>query len=102
MKLEIKPLRGRVFIIPEPYKPADTFLALPGTSINRDMPCFGRVLSVGGKRITKKGVVIEREFKPGDHVFFPKFTGLWVNVRGHKLIQVEQKDVWAVITDDGQ
>jgi len=98
MTITLKPLKGRVLIRPEPVVPRETFLALPETACNRDMPCFGTVLAIGGRRITRKGVVLEHEFKIGDRVFFPKFIGLWVNIRGQQLIQVEQKDVAAVFT----
>jgi co-chaperonin GroES (HSP10) len=97
MTLEIRPLNGKVLILPEPTAPADTFLHIPESSMNRDMPCFGTVFATGGRQITKKGVVLDHEIFVGDRVFFPRFTGLWVDVRGKKLIQVAEKDVAAII-----
>lgn len=98
MKIGLKPTRGRVFILPEQSRPAETFLFVPETSLNRDMPNIGTVFAIGGRRITKKGVTVEREFKVGDRVLFRKFSGLWVDVRGHKLIQIGPEDVEAILT----
>lgn len=98
MSIRLKPCAGKVFINPEETKPADTNLVLPETSCNREMPCIGEVFAIGGRRITKKGVVLDHEFKVGDRVFFRKYSGVWVDIRGHKLIQIEQKDVEAILS----
>ena len=97
MTITIKPTKGKVLIDPEPYKPADTFLHIPETAMNRDMPCFGKVFAIGARPLTKKGVPVELEYKIGDRVFFPKFVGLWVELYGRKFIQIGQKDVAAII-----
>lgn len=99
MTLEVKPLAGKVFIVPDPVKPK-TFLHVPESAMNRDMPSEGTVFAIGGRRITKKGVVIDHDFKVGDHVIFRRFSGLWVNIRGHKLIQVGMNDVEAIVQDE--
>lgn len=98
--LEVKPTNGKVFVLPEMSKPAETCLHLPESSLNRDMPNIGRVFAIGGRRITKKGVTVDHEFKRGDRVMFRKFTGLWVHVRGHKLIQVGANDIEAILPDE--
>jgi len=97
MKIALKPTKGRVFIMPDPVVPAKTFLAIPERAMNRDMPDTGTVFAIGGRRITRKGVVVDHEFKVGDRVLFRKFSGLWVDVRGHKLIQIGQNDVEAIL-----
>ena len=97
MTLSLQPLSGRVFIRPEQTVPAETFLHIPEAYKNRDMPDRGTVFAIGGRRITKKGVVLDHEFKVGDRVQFKKHSGLWVDVRGHKLIQVSGQDILAVI-----
>lgn len=97
MTLELKPLKGKVFIRPDISVPAETFLHIPESAKNRDMPDRGTVFAIGGRRITKKGVVLEHEFKQGDKVIFKKHSGLWVDVRGHRLIQVENNDILAIL-----
>ncbi len=102
MTIKIRAAKGKVLIVPEEYKPVETNLVLPQTACGRDMPQIGRVLAIGGRRITKKGVVLENEFKVGDRVFFRKFSGLWIDFRGHKLIQIAHSDILAILPDNGQ
>src|SRR5688572_28411106 len=97
MTIELKPLAGRVFIKPEQSVPAETFLHIPESAKNNDMPDRGTIFAIGGRRITKKGVVLEHEFKVGDRVLFRKFSGLWQDIRRHRLISVEQKDIEAIL-----
>ncbi len=97
MTLKLNPLAGRVFIRPETSLPAETFLHIPESAKNRDMPDKGTIFAIGGRRITKKGVVLDHEFKVGQRVLFKKFSGLWQDIRGHRLISVDQKDIEAIL-----
>lgn len=97
MTLEIKPMPGKVVIVPEDFIPHDTFLHLPESAKNRDMPERGTVLAIGARRCDKSGNPIDYEFKQGQRVFFPRFSGTWLEVRGHKLIMVAAKDIAAVL-----
>lgn len=96
--LEIIPRPGKVLILPEEHAPVESKLIIvPETAKGRDMPDRGTVFAIGARRVTRKGVVIDYEFKKGDRVFFPRFVGLWVDIRGTSFIQVEAKDIAAVL-----
>ena len=86
-----------MFIKTEQSVPADTFLIIPETAKNRDMPTTGEVFAIGGRRITKKGLIVEHDFRVGDRVLFKKFTGLWIDFRGHRFIQISQGDIEAIL-----
>lgn len=97
--IELKPLHGKVFILPEEHTPVESsIIIVPESMKGRDMPDRGIVFAIGGRRITRKGIVVEHEFKKGDRVLFPKFVGLWVEIRGHRLIQIAAKDISAILT----
>jgi len=96
MKIKIRATNGHVLIDPILDEPVTT-LFVPESSKNREMPQQGFVVSVGGRKITKKGVVVEHDFKIGDKVLFRKFSGLWMEVEGKKLIHIGLGDIEAVL-----
>lgn len=98
MKLSIRPTRGNVLIAPDPDPAMAGRIFIPEQIRNRDMPSIGTVLAIGGRLKTKKGVLVEPEFKPGDKVLFRKFSGLFVDFRGKRFVQVKIHDIEAVIT----
>ena len=96
MTRSIRPTAGNVLIDAKDNNP-ETFLYLPDIAKKRDMPQEGVVFAIGGSPMNKKGIVFKPDFKVGDNVLFRKFSGLWVEFAGKKLIQIKQKDVEAVI-----
>lgn len=89
---------GKVIIQPEQYTPAESsIIHMPESAKNRDMPERGTVLAIGARRCDKSGNLIDYEFKQHDRVFFPRFSGTWLEVRSHKLIMVAAKDIAAIL-----
>lgn len=96
--LQINPLHGKVLIQPEEHVPVESStIIVPDALKGRDMPERGKVFAIGGRRVSRKGVVIEHEFRQGDRVFFPRFVGNWVEIRGQRFIQIDAKDVAAIL-----
>ena len=97
VKRRFRPTAGNVFI--ETIDDAEKVgrVIIPEQARNKDMPSRGIVFAMGGRLKTKKGVVVEPEFKVGQKVLFRKFSGLLVDFEGKRFVQVKQHDVQAVI-----
>lgn len=95
----LKPTAGNVFILPDQEPESLGRIIRPAEYRNREMPASGHIFAMGGKLTTRKGVVIEPEFKIGDHVIFRKYSGLFCDVGGKRLIQIKQHDVEALDPD---
>jgi co-chaperonin GroES (HSP10) len=93
----MKPTKGNVFIVPETSGLNSDTIIIPETTKGRDIPQFGRVVAIGGKPITKKGVVTQPEFKVGDRIMFQKFGGLFVERGSIKYFSVKQHHVIAIL-----
>jgi chaperonin GroES len=98
VKRRFRPTSGNVFIetIDDPEKVGR--IIIPEQARNKDMPSIGIVFAMGGRLKTKKGVLVEPEFKVGQKVLFRKFSGLLVDFGGKRFVQVKQHDVMAVMT----
>lgn len=93
--MTLRPTKGNVFIQPVD-EVKSTILHVPEKQ-RGEMPRYGRVIAVGGCRMTKKGVKVQAEMKAGDMVYFSKYTGLWVDFEDKQIIQVKQHDIEAVV-----
>ena len=94
----MKPTKGNVFIDPEPSGLKSDVIVIPETNKGRDIPHIGKVIAIGGKPITKKGVVTNPEFKVGDRVMFQRFGGLFVERGQIKYYSVKQHHIMAILT----
>jgi chaperonin GroES len=94
--VKLRALKGNVIVEPVLDCP-QTSLIVPDRAKNRDMPKMGRVITMNGAWVTKKGVRVLAEFRPGQMIIFPKFTGTWVTFEGRELIQIKLHDVIGVI-----
>lgn len=94
--MKLRPRAGTCLISPleEEYKGR---IIIPETVKGRDMPHMGTVAFMNGARITKKGVKVLADFKPGDKVLFRKFSGLFVEHEGKRFVQVPFGDVMAIL-----
>lgn len=98
MKMRFRATAGNVFVetIDYPEKVGQIFI--PAHARNKDMPSIGIVFAIGGRLKTKKGVLLEPEFKTGDKVLFRKFSGTFCDVGDKHLVQIKIHDVMAVMT----
>lgn len=95
--MPIKALTGYCLIEPETVMPK-TFLHLPDMVKDQDMPHIGKVVSISGAPVTKKGVKLALDFAVGDRVLFEKFSGLLLEVEGQRLIRIPIHKVQAVLS----
>lgn len=98
MKVTLRPRMGTVLIDPEMIEEYRGRIIIPQTSQGRDMPHIGTVVAMNGAYLTKKGVKVLPEFRPGSRVIFKRFSGIFVEIRTKRLIQVKMSDIEAVLT----
>jgi co-chaperonin GroES (HSP10) len=92
----IKPTKGNVYIKPEIFGLKSDTLKLVQTRI-MDMPNEGTVIAMGGKRVTRKGVVLDPDFVVGDRVLFDRHKAVISVLDGETVIQLKQHDVMMVL-----
>jgi co-chaperonin GroES (HSP10) len=97
VKRRFRPTAGNVFI--ETIDDAEKVgrIVIPEQARNKDMPSRGIVFAIGGRLKTRKGVLVEPEFKTGDKVLFRKFSGTFCDIGDKKLVQIKIHDVQAII-----
>lgn len=72
--MKIKPLAGYALIQPEEEeRQTASGIYLPDTATEKQQ--IGKVVAVGGSKVTDDGVKIKAEFKVGDLVIFAKWGG---------------------------
>ena len=100
VKMRFRPTAGNVFVetIDDPEKVGR--IIIPEQARNKDMPSIGIVFAMGGRLMTKKGVLVEPEFKVGDKVLFRKYSGTFCDIGDKHLVQIKIHDVQALLTDE--
>jgi co-chaperonin GroES (HSP10) len=89
--MTLRPLPGNIFVEPIVEKHIGMIL-IPTYVQEKDMPHIGRIVAMNGARVTKKGKVILEDYRPGDKVLFKKFSGLFVEHGGKRLLRLQMKD----------
>lgn len=80
--------KGRI-VIPDAHKP---------TAVS----CIGTVVSMSGMPLTKSGIPIDPEFRPGNVVMYAEYKGTFIDHEGVKYVQVKLHDVLATIANERQ
>ena len=95
MTFKIRPLKDRIVVRPlEADEKTSGGIYLPDTA--QEKPQRGEVLAVGpGKYIESKGDRVPPPLKKGDRVFYGKYAGTEIRVKGEELKILEVKDVLA-------
>ncbi len=96
--MTITPLRDRILV--EPLNGAQTTksgIIIPETA--KEKPVQGRVLRVGGGRVTDTGATVALAVKEGDTVLYAKHAGQEVKVDDVEYILLTEGDVLGVINN---
>ena len=94
--MKLRPMPGKVILDPIDEEYIGRII-IPDTVKDRDMPHIGRVVAMNGALLTKKGVRVLAEFRPGQKVLFKKFAGLFVEWAGKRYVQVGFGDIMAIL-----
>lgn len=93
--LKFKPLGDRVIVEPESAEQTTkSGIVLPDTA--QEKPQTGRVLAVGGGRITEEGKTVPMTLKEGDIVIYAKYGGTELKLGGSEYLIIRENDVLAV------
>lgn len=93
---DIKPLHDYVLVEPvEEETKTDAGIYLPETA--KEKPTIGKVRAVGPGKTDKSGKRIKMSVKKGDKVYYKKWGGSEIKVKGKEWLIVEEKDILAII-----
>jgi chaperonin GroES len=94
--MSVKPLEDRVLIKQGKAEEITAGgIVLPDTA--KEKPQRGSVVAVGPGKLTDTGKRGEMELKKGDEVFYGKYSGTEVEIKGEKYVILRESDVLAVI-----
>ncbi len=94
--MAIKPLEDRVLVKPaDPETKTASGIYLPETS--KEKPVRGQVVATGpGKRL-ENGKRAEMSVRKGDTVFYGKYAGTEVELKGDKLLILRESELLGVV-----
>ena len=94
--MKLKPLQDRVIVKQQDAeeKTASGIL-LPDAA--KEKPTKGKVISVGAGKADDKGKVHSLSVKPGEIVWYGKYTGSDVEVNGEKFVILRESDILGVL-----
>lgn len=93
---DIKPLHDYVLVEPvEEETKTDAGIYLPESA--KEKPTVGKVRAVGPGKTNKNGKQVKPGVKVGDKVYYKKWGGSEIKVKGVEWLLVEAKDILAII-----
>lgn len=93
----IKPLNDRVVVkVLEQEEKTRGGIVLPDTA--KEKPQKGEVIAVGPGMVREDGTRTQPEVKPGDRVWFAKYSGTEVKIDGDEYLILRESDILAVIS----
>ena len=96
MKLNLKPLGGRVVVEPiEQEEITAGGIVLPETA--KEKPQQGNVLAIGPGDRDDKGQRIAMDVAVGDKILFAKYSGTEIKTDGKKLLILRESDLLAIV-----
>jgi len=94
--MNIRPLHDRVIVRrKEEERTTAGGIVIPDSATEK--PSMGEILAVGNGKITDSGDVRALEVKPGDAVYFGKYSGTEIKVDGEELLIMREDDIIAVV-----
>jgi chaperonin GroES len=94
--MKIQPLADRVVIEPlQAEEKTSGGIIVPDTA--KEKPQKGKVVAVGGGKVTESGEKVDLEVKVGDVVLYGKYAGTEVSVDGSEFLILRESDILAII-----
>jgi chaperonin GroES len=94
--MNVRPLRDRVVLKRlEEQEQKIGGIIIPDTA--KEKPQQGRVVAVGGGRVTDEGKVIPLDVKVGDTVLFGKYSGTEIKLEGTDYLIVREEEILGII-----
>ncbi|MBW2030701.1 MAG: co-chaperone GroES [Deltaproteobacteria bacterium] len=94
--MKIRPLHDRVIVkrVEEEAKTKGGII-IPDTA--KEKPIEGKVIAVGGGKVTEDGKKQPLEVKKGDRVLFGKYAGTDIKIEGEELLIMREDDIIAIV-----
>jgi chaperonin GroES len=94
--MKIRPLQDRILVkrVEEEEKTKGGII-IPDTA--KEKPQEGKVVAVGGGKVTEEGKVLPLDVKKGDRVLFSKYAGTEVTLDGEEHLILREDDVLGVV-----
>ena len=94
--MKIRPLQDRILVkrLDEEEKTKGGII-IPDTA--KEKPQEGKVIAVGGGKVSEDGKVLPLDVKKGDRVLFSKYSGTEVNLDGDEHLIVREDDVLGIL-----
>jgi chaperonin GroES len=70
-------------------------IIIPDTA--KEKPQEGKVIAVGGGKVTEDGKVLPLDVKKGDRVLFSKYSGTEVSLDGEEHLIIREDDVLGIL-----
>ncbi len=94
--MNIRPLHDRVIVRrKEEERTTAGGIVIPDSATEK--PSMGEILSVGNGKVTDSGDARALDVKPGDTVYFGKYSGTEIKVDGEELLIMREDDIIAVV-----
>jgi len=96
MAIKLKPLADRVIVKQsEAEEKTASGILLPDSA--KEKPTKGKVISVGPGKLDDKGKPMELSVRPGDTVFYGKYSGSDIEVDSQKFVILREADILGVL-----
>ncbi len=96
MAIKLRPLADRVIVKQtEAEEKTASGLYLPDAA--KEKPTKGKVIAAGPGKLDDNGKRMELSVKPGDTVYYGKYSGTDVEVDGEKLVILRESDILGVL-----
>ncbi len=94
--MKLKPLHDRIVVkrMEEEEKTAGGII-IPDTA--KEKPQQGKVMAVGGGKLSDNGTRTPLTVKEGDRILFSKYAGTEIKVGGEELLIMREDDVLAIM-----
>jgi chaperonin GroES len=93
--MNIKPMEDKVLVRPKRESETTTASGFILTKLEDEKPSEGVVVAVGPGIVFPNGTKLEIDLKPGDRVFYSKYSG----AEFEDLLILPYKDIFAVINE---
>ncbi len=96
MAIKLRPLADRVIVKQtEAEEKTASGLYLPDAA--KEKPTKGKVIAAGPGKLDDNGKRMELGVKPGDTVYYGKYSGTDVEVDGEKFVILRESDILGVL-----
>jgi chaperonin GroES len=96
--MEVKPIRDRLIVKPiEAETTTASGIVIPNSAKENEKSLKGKVLGVGGGRITDNGTLIPMVVQEGNTVLFGQYAGNGVKINGEEHLVLKEDEVMAIL-----